>query len=197
MKDKNKIFNSDLNQLDQLDQIQKNIEKTADEIKSTLKIFKENKIDNKVNELYECFHNHIAQIHNNIQTLNHLLYNMNELKNPTKNNHELGLILGFELFRLKKYVETLDKDDSTNKRIVHSIKRLEESFLSQGYRIKDYTNDKFIIENNLKVVNRIEDKNLKKGSKIITRMIKPTIYFNNAVLKAGEVEIKVGIKKGK
>ena len=44
---------------------------------------------------------------------------------------------------------------------------------------------------------RIEDPDLAEGKKIIARMIKPTIYYKDVVLKPGEVEIKTGTKKEK
>ena len=54
-----------------------------------------------------------------------------------------------------------------------------------------------IILKNLKVVNRIEDPDLAEGKKIIARMIKPTIFYQDIVLKPGEVEIRTGTKKEK
>ena len=76
-----------------------------------------------------------------------------------------------ELFRLIQYSQILNEDDAANKRIKYSVKRLEDGYLSRGYKIEDYTGKDFVIETNLKVANRIEDENLAHGKKIIARMI--------------------------
>lgn len=210
MKDKmeNKVAMLD-SHIDRIDHIQKDIQKSAKELNKFFKKINKTKITDDINKVYGCFHQHVERIDQNILAIGNLMQDMTKnlisinqlnpenIKQSPQVDHTLGVLTGYELFRLKQYAKILDEDEATNKRIIYSIKRLEDGYLSRGYNIKDYTGDEFAIENNLKVVNRIEDPDLKEGQKIITRMIKPTIYYKDIVLKPGEVEIKAGTNKGK
>jgi hypothetical protein len=195
--------------IDRIEKIQKHTQRSVKELNNFFKKINKTKIADDTNKIYSCFHGHVESITQNniaivklIHDLIEYLVSINQLnpeniKQSPQVDHTLGVLTGYELFRLKQYAKILDEDEATNKRIIYSIKRLEDGYLSRGYNIKDYTGDEFAIENNLKVVNRIEDPDLKEGQKIITRMIKPTIYYKDIVLKPGEVEIKAGTSKGK
>tara|TARA_B100000315_G_C14494803_1_gene549406 strand:- start:503 stop:1141 length:639 start_codon:yes stop_codon:yes gene_type:complete len=201
------IFDSEINRIDQ---IQKDIADSSKELKRFFKKLSKSKKLDDINKIYGCFHNHVKRIDQNfgvikngMNNLVEILYAINNIntdsiqKSSPKVDHSLGVITGYELFRLKQYSKILNEEDTTNRRIIYSVNRLEEGYLSRGYKIEDYTGDDFVIEKNLKVVNRIEDENLAQGKKIIARMIKPTIYYKDVVLKPGEVEIKTGTKKEK
>jgi hypothetical protein len=200
------IFDSQINRIDQ---IQKDIAYSSKELKRLFKKFNKSKKLDDINKIYGCFHSHVERIDQNIiviaNGMNDLLksmskineFNIKNVGDSPKTDHTLGVLTGYELFRLIKYSQILNEDDATNKRIKYSVKRLEDGYLSLGYKIEDYTGDDFFIEKNLKVVNRIEDENLAQGKKIIGRMIKPTIYYKDVVLKPGEVEIITGTKKEK
>ena len=200
------IFDSQINRIDQ---IQKDIAYSSKELKRLFKKFEKSKKLDDINKIYGCFHSHVERIDQNIVVIgngmNDLIksmskineFNIKNVGDSPKTDHTLGVLTGYELFRLIQYSQILNEDDATNKRIKYSVKRLEDGYLSRGYKIEDYTGDDFVIEKNLKVVNRIEDENLAQGKKIIARMIKPTIYYKDVVLKPGEVEIITGTKKEK
>jgi hypothetical protein len=200
------IFDSEINKLIQ---VQKDIQKSTKELNKLFKNFSKSKKIDSINNVYKCFHEHVERIDKNIyliaNSMNDIIKNMNMFNNSkltsldelTKADHTLGVLTGYELFKLIQYSKILNEDDSNNKRIQYSIERLKDGYNSRGYKLKDFTGEDFVIENNLRVINRIEDKNLKHGKKIISRMIKPTIYYKDVVIKPGEVELSTGPKKEK
>ena len=131
-----------------------------------------------------------------IVDVNTNITNVDQTKN-FKVDTKLGVATAYELFRMKKYIVLLDDEDPTHKRIKYSIKRLEDAFHDRNFRIENYEGEEYQVEKNLKVVNRIDDENIPKGKKIISRMLKPTIFYDNKVHKRGEIEIKVGTKTEK
>ncbi len=200
------IFDSQINKLIQF---QKDIQKSTKELNILFKKFSESKKIDSINDVYKCFHKHVERIDSNILFINdiisEIINNMKKftdsklasLNEPTKADHTLGVLVGYELFKLIQYSKILNEDDTNSKRIQYSVERLKDGYNSRGYKLKDFTGEDFVIENNLRVINRIEDKNLKYGKKIISRMIKPTIYYKDVVIKPGEVELSTGSKKEK
>ena len=166
-----------------------------------------------INKLFSCFHNHVERIDQNygpiVKHFNKLAEGMYTIQKDMVNfsnekttnsiavDTKLGVATGYELFKLKRYIVLLDDEDSTHKRIKYSIKRLEESFHDRGFRMEEYEGEEYQIEKNLKVVSRIEDETLLEGKKIISRMLKPTIFYKDKVYKIGEIELKIGTKKNR
>jgi len=200
------IFDSQINKLIQ---VQKDIQKSTKELNKLFKKFSKSKKIDSINNVYTCFHQHVERIDNNIllidNTMSEIIKNLKMFTNSklaslgelTKADHTLGVLIGYELFKLIQYSKILNEDDTNNKRIQYSVERLKDGYNSRGYKLKDFTGEDFVIENNLRVINRIEDKNLKHGKKTISRMIKPTIYYKDVVIKPGEVELTTGTKKDK
>lgn len=200
------IFDSQINKISQ---IHKDIQKSTKELNKLFKKLSKSKKIDSMNDVYKYLHKHFENIDKNILFINNgmseIINNMTifadsklaSLDELTKTDHTLGVLMGYELFKLIQYSKILNEDDTNNKRIQYSVERLNDGYKSQGYKLKDFTGEDFVIENNLRVINRIEDKNLKHGKKIISRMIKPTIYYKDIVIKPGEVELSTGTKKEK
>ena len=64
-------------------------------------------------------------------------FNIESVSDSPKVDHTLGVLSGYELFRLIKYSQILNEDDATNKRIKYSVKRLEDGI---KYLIKKQKN---------------------------------------------------------
>ena len=207
MNDKKKTLEYEISRLENL---KNDIDKSAKELNNFFKEFKKNKISTDINNLFGCFHQHVERIDKNmpaiIEGMNKVItliinVNTNVTNLDSAENYKvdtkLGFVTGYELFRLEKYIVLLDDDDPTHKRIKYSIKRLKEAFHERGFKIEDYEGEEYQIEKNLKVVNRIDDETIPEGKKIVSKTLKPTIFYDNKVRKTGEIELKIGTKKVK
>tara|TARA_B100002052_G_C15721283_1_gene524261 strand:- start:31 stop:675 length:645 start_codon:yes stop_codon:yes gene_type:complete len=197
-------------ELTRLENLKNDINESTKKLNKFFKEFKKNKKTTDIEKYFGCFHHHVERIDKNMPAIfdgmnkvitlivdvNTNITNVDQTKN-FKVDTKLGVATAYELFRMKKYIVLLDDEDPTHKRIKYSIKRLEDAFHDRNFRIENYEGEEYQVEKNLKVVNRIDDENIPKGKKIISRMLKPTIFYDNKVHKRGEIEIKVGTKTEK
>ena len=106
-------------------------------------------------------------------------------------DHSLPIKLGEEIHRMRKRLKTMEESQSTkvlNKR----IESLEEKLNDMGYEIIDIVGRNFDDGMELGKAQFIPDDTLKDGERIITRVIKPQINFNNVIIQPADVEISQG-----
>lgn len=77
------------------------------------------------------------------------------------------------------------------KHLAKSLERLEEYFRDKGYEIISYEGAAYHEGMNLKA-SFVPSEELEKGSHIITKVIKPQINYQNAMIHLAEVEVSVG-----
>ena len=109
-------------------------------------------------------------------------------------DHSLPLKLGEEIHRMRKRLKTMGESQGTkvlNKR----IDTLEEKINDMGYEIVELEGKYFDEGMTLNVLNIIEREDLKENQKIISRVIKPQIKFQNEIIQPGDVEIAQGTKE--
>ena len=111
-------------------------------------------------------------------------------------DHRMGIQTGYEIFRMKKYLLNLgDSEINEVQKLKRAIDRLADEYESNGYEITDLTDQDYQIEMNVKVINEIENPELEKGKKIISRVIKPQISFDDQVISHAEVEVMCSDKE--
>jgi|TARA_B100000315_G_scaffold82035_1_gene75183 hypothetical protein len=106
-------------------------------------------------------------------------------------DHSLPIILGENIHRMKKKLKTMDESQATkvlNKR----IETLEEKLNDMGYLIIDLVGRNFDDGMELGKAQFIPDPNLKAGERIISRVIKPRITYNEKIIQNADVEISQG-----
>ena len=106
-------------------------------------------------------------------------------------DHSLPLKLGEEIHRMRKRLKTMEESQGTkvlNKR----IESLEEKINDMGYEIVDLLGRCFDDGMELDKAQFIPDEKLKDGERIITRVIKPRITFNDEIIQHGDVVISQG-----
>jgi len=112
---------------------------------------------------------------------------------PTTIDHSMPLKVADEIIRINAYANTLDPNSQDAKALKSSIKRLLNTFKASQYEIIDLLGLKYDDGMKVIVVNAIEDKNLKQGEEIISRIIKPLVRFNGEQIQAAQVDISIGI----
>ena len=113
---------------------------------------------------------------------------------PTHTNevdHSLPLKLGEEIHRMRKRLKIMEESQGT-KVLNMRIESLEEKINDMGYGIVDLVGRSFDDGMELDKAQFIPDDNLKSGERIITRVIKPRITFNDEIIQHGDVIISQG-----
>ena len=106
-------------------------------------------------------------------------------------DHLLPIKLGQEIHRMRKRLKTMEESHGTkvlNKR----IESLEEKLNDMGYEIINLEGKPFN-EGMTVQAQFIPNEALKKGERIIDRVIKPQINFKNKLIQAAEVVVSQGV----
>ena len=106
-------------------------------------------------------------------------------------DHSLPIKLGEEIHRMRKRLKTMEESHGTkvlNKR----IESLEEKLNDMGYEIINLEGKPFN-EGMTVQAQFIPNEALKKGERIIDRVIKPQINFKNKLIQAAEVVVSQGV----
>ena len=110
--------------------------------------------------------------------------------NPTAEiDHSLALKVADEIVRMQKNISRMDADTKGLKPLEKGIERIQANFASNGYEMTELLLKKFDDRMTIDVINVIEDENLAKGEKIISKIIKPQVLFNGILIQRAQVEI--------
>lgn len=83
----------------------------------------------------------------------------------------------------------MDSDIKGLKPLEKGIERIQANFAANGYEMTDLLNKKFDDRMTIEVVNVLDDENLPKGEKIITRVIRPQVLHNGVLIQRAQVEV--------
>ena len=106
-----------------------------------------------------------------------------------KADHSLALKVADEIVRMQKNISRMDSDIKGLKPLEKGIERIQANFAANGYEMTDLLNKKFDDRMTIEVVNVLDDENLPKGEKIITRVIRPQVLHNGVLIQRAQVEV--------
>lgn len=109
-----------------------------------------------------------------------------------KPDHSLALKVADEIVRIKTNLMRMDASVKGHKQLSKAVERIEANFLANGYEIVDMLGKPYI-EGVKAAVTFIDDDTLKQGEKIITKVIKPQINYNNVMIQAAQIEVSQNI----
>jgi hypothetical protein len=112
---------------------------------------------------------------------------------PSTIDHSIPLKVADEITRINAYANTLDPNSQDAKALKSSVKRLINTFKASQYDIIDLLGQKYDDGMKVIVINAVEDKNLKQGEEVISRIIKPLVKYNGEQIQAAQVDISIGI----
>ena len=93
---------------------------------------------------------------------------------------------------MRNRMKHMDQDDQATKVFRKRLESLEEELNDKGYEMLNLE-DKPFIEGMTVKPSFVTDENMKDGEKIITRVIKPQINYNNVLIQAAEVEVSQSV----
>lgn len=107
--------------------------------------------------------------------------------------HSLPIKLYEEIHRMRNRLKSME-DSHGIKVLSKRLESLEDQLKQMGYAIIDLVGRKYEDGMELEKVSFVHDETLHDGERIITRVIKPHVTFNNTLLKPAEVEVSQGDK---
>ena len=108
-----------------------------------------------------------------------------------KEDHSLALKVADEIIRIQKNLSRMDEKTKGLKQLKASVKRIQDNFMANGYEIVDMLGKEY--NEGMKVsANFVPSENIETGKQIITRIIKPQVNFNGAMIQAAQIEVSVG-----
>jgi chaperonin cofactor prefoldin len=106
-------------------------------------------------------------------------------------DHSLALKVADEIIRIQKNITSMDQGTKGLKQLEFAVERIQDNFRENGYEMVDLLNKPY--DPGMKVSAKFrQDETLKHGERIITRIIKPQINFNNITIQEAQVEVSVG-----
>ncbi len=106
-----------------------------------------------------------------------------------KLDHTLALKVADEIVRMQKNISRMDADIKGLKPLEKGIERIQANFAANGYEMTDLLNKKFDDRMTIEVVNVLDNENLPKGEKIITRVVRPQVLHNGVLIQRAQVEV--------
>jgi hypothetical protein len=106
-------------------------------------------------------------------------------------DHSLALKVADEIIRIQRNLNSMDPGIKGLKQLEFAVDRIQDNFKENGYEVVDLLNKPY--DQGMKVSVKFKpDDTLKQGEKIITRIIKPQVNYNNVIIQEAEVEVSVG-----
>lgn len=109
-----------------------------------------------------------------------------------KPDHSLALKVADEIVRIKTNLMRMDASVKGHRQLSKAVERIEANFLANGYEIVDMLGKPYT-EGVKAAVTFIDDDMLKPGEKVITKVIKPQINYNNIMIQAAQIEVSQNI----
>ncbi len=108
-----------------------------------------------------------------------------------KTDHSLALKVADEIIRIQKNINLMDPETKGLKQMEFALERIRDNFRDSGYEIVDMLNKPYR-EGMLVTAKFIKDEGLKPGERIITRIIKPQVKYDDTIIQDAEVEVSTG-----
>ena len=107
---------------------------------------------------------------------------------PNETDHSFAKRVADEIVRMSNNLSRMDDSIRGFKQLSASVRKLIQSLSSNDYEIIELLNKPYSSGMNLEA-NFVIDEKIKKGSKIITRVIKPQINYKGKMIQSAQVEV--------
>ena len=111
-----------------------------------------------------------------------------ELSNSSKTDHSFAKRVADEIVRMSTNLSRMDDSIRGFKQLSASVKKLIQSLSINEYEIVELLNKPYSPGMNLEA-NFVFNEEIEKGSKIITRIIKPQINYKGKMIQGAQVEV--------
>lgn len=104
-------------------------------------------------------------------------------------DHSLALKVADEIVRMQRNIHRMDENTKGLKPLLKGIERIRNNFAANGYEMIDLLNIEYDDRMNIDVIDFKEDVKLPVGKKIITRVIKPQVNYNDVMIQRAQVDV--------
>lgn len=105
-------------------------------------------------------------------------------------DHTLVLKVADEIIRIQKNLSNLDQETKGVKQLEFAVERIQDNFKENGYEIVELLNKPY--DQGMKLSAKFKpDDTLKRGEKIITRIIKPQVNYYDSIIQEAQVEVSI------
>ena len=110
----------------------------------------------------------------------------------TEPDHSLALKVADEIVRIETNLSRMDSTIKGYKQLSASVRRIKDTFLSNGYEMVDMLGKPY--KEGIKAIVTFEvDEELQRGEQIISRIIKPQINYNGVMIQTGQIIVSQNI----
>lgn len=104
-------------------------------------------------------------------------------------DHSLALKVADEIVRIEKNLNRLEGNEKEIKPILKGLERIRDNFSANGYEMVQLLNKEYDDRMNVDVINFINDENIPKGKRIITRVIRPQVNYQGVLKQKAQVDV--------
>lgn len=104
-------------------------------------------------------------------------------------DHSLALKVADEIVRMQKNIARMDENTKGINPLNKGIERIRANFAANGYEMITYLNEAYDDRMNIDVIMFVADDSLQEDKKIITRVIRPQVNFNDVLIQRAQVEV--------
>lgn len=106
-------------------------------------------------------------------------------------DHSLVLKIADRLTAMETNHYRMDPDTRGLKQLKNAVKSIKENYLAKGYEIVEMLDMEYKEGMNV-TANFIPSDKIEQGKRVITRVIKPQVNYNNKMIQAAQIEVSVG-----
>ncbi|NPD47243.1 hypothetical protein [Lentimicrobium sp. S6] len=160
----------------------------------TRKVFeKENeKLDANIQETRKVLDEESVKLDNKlIEVLETQLKIIDRSNSVTENeaDHTFALKIADEIVRIEKNITKIDRNTKGIKPLSKGIERIKDNFKANGYEMVQLLDSEYDDGMNIDVINFVDDDSLTQGKKIITRIIKPQVNYQDKLIQRAQVDV--------
>ena len=129
-----------------------------------------------------------------VEILNKQLDVINAIPAPSSENeldHSLVLKVADRLTAMETNLYRMDEKTKGIKFLKKSVKSIKENYMAKGYEIVEMLGQEYKEGLNV-TANFIPNSEIETGNRIITRIVKPQVNYNNKMIQAAQIEVSVG-----
>ena len=107
-------------------------------------------------------------------------------------DHSLALKLAGEINLIERNLSLMDPKTRGIKQLRASVGKLKDNLLANGYEMIELLGKEFNKGMKAIVTTSILDEDLEEGVEIISKVLIPQVHFNDKMIQAAHIEVKVG-----
>lgn len=113
----------------------------------------------------------------------------NANKSDDEKDHSFALKVADEIVRMQKNISRMDESVKGLKPLEKGLERMQNNFKAQGYELSNLLGKPYDVRMNVDVISFVEDENLSENTKIISKVLRPEIIYNNKLIQRAQVEV--------